>query len=45
MDKDKKTNNIPIKYSFYDEYHNYIVILDKEKIKEQLKADEVAFKE
>lgn len=36
---------MPMKYSFYDEYHNRIVILDKEKIKEQLKADEVAFEE
>lgn len=36
---------IPMKYSLYDEYHNRIIILDKEKIKEQLKADEVAFEE
>lgn len=34
-----------VKYSYYDETHKKISILDEEKIKEILKVDEVKFKE
>ena len=34
-----------VKYSYYDEAHKKISILDEDKIKQILKADEVKFKE
>jgi len=34
-----------VKYSYYDEAHKKISILDEEKIKNILKVDEVKFKE
>lgn len=34
-----------VRYSYYDETHKKISILDEEKIKQILKVDEVKFKE
>lgn len=34
-----------VKYSYYDEVHKKISILDEDKIKQILKVDEVKFKE
>lgn len=34
-----------IKYKYYDETGNYIAIIDKEKLQELLKVDEVKFEE
>ena len=36
---------IPKRYSYYDECGNRITILDKQKLKKQLKADDIAFEE
>ena len=36
---------IPKRYSYYDECGNRITILDKQELKKQLKADDIAFEE
>lgn len=36
---------IPKRYSYYDECSNRITILDKQELKKQLKADDIAFEE